>query len=255
MRVWRFDVFYGRCRRRPASQAHFQLQLQQRCRARLRDLCEQHERCLAARAARRRCRWRDVGGVTENGERCVHDERPGCRRYDCHLRIGNNDNGEYKIDFLPAGRYDIKASGSGFGDATSENVELLVGNTNNLEFILNPSGVTGTVTVTSGETELISKEKTDISMNITPRDIQDLPLNGRDLANLAYLAPGVKPVDSYDPTKNRIAIFGINGSSGRNVNVTVNGIDNKDNTVGGPVMQFPLEAIQEFVISTLRHVW
>src|SRR6185436_17553885 len=33
---------------------------------------------------------------------------------------------------------------------------------------------------------------------------------------------------------------------------TVNGIDNKDNTVGGPVMQFPLEAIQEFVISTQR---
>src|SRR2546425_5271580 len=89
-------------------------------------------------------------------------------------------------------------------------------------------------------------------MNITPRDVQDLPLNGRDLANLAYLAPGVKPVDSYDPTKNRIAIFGVNGSSGRNVNVTVNGIDNKDNTVGGPVMQFPLEAIQEFVISTQR---
>ena len=163
-----------------------------------------------------------------------------------------DDNGEYKIDLLPAGRYDIKASGSGFADATSENVELLVGNTSNLPFTLNPGGVTGTVTVTSGETELVSKEKTDISMNITPRDVQDLPLNGRDLANLAYLAPGVKPVDSYDPTKNRIAIFGVNGSSGRNVNVTVNGIDNKDNTVGGPVMQFPLEAIQEFVISTQR---
>jgi hypothetical protein len=34
--------------------------------------------------------------------------------------------------------------------------------------------------------------------------------------------------------------------------VTINGIDNKDNTVGGPVMQFPLESIQEFVISTQR---
>src|SRR6266571_5031134 len=163
-----------------------------------------------------------------------------------------NDSGEYKIDLLPAGRYDVKASASGFGDAGSENVELLVGVTNSLGFTLNPGGVTGTVTVTSGETELVSKEKTDISVNITPHDIQDLPLNGRDLANLAYLAPGAKPVDSYDPTKNRLAIFGINGSSGRNVNVTVNGIDNKDNTVGGPVMQFPLEAIQEFVISTQR---
>ena len=75
---------------------------------------------------------------------------------------------------------------------------------------------------------------------------------GRDVANLAYLAPGVKAADSYDPTKNRYAILSVNGAGGRNVNVTVNGIDNKDNTVGGPVMQLPLEAVQEFQISTQR---
>ncbi|MFN2577341.1 MAG: TonB-dependent receptor domain-containing protein [Pyrinomonadaceae bacterium] len=165
--------------------------------------------------------------------------------------VATDDNGEYKIDFLPAGRYDIKVTASGFGDATSEGLELLVGKTTTLDVAMNPGVQTASVTITS-EAELVNREKTDISMNITPRDVQDLPLNGRDLANLAYLAPGVKPVDSYDPTKNRIAIFGVNGSSGRNVNVTVNGIDNKDNTVGGPVMQFPLEAIQEFVISTQR---
>jgi hypothetical protein len=163
-----------------------------------------------------------------------------------------NEDGQYKIDLLPAGRYDIKITASGFADGAAENVELLVGQTNTVNVTMSPAGVTGTVTVTSGEAELVSKEKTDISLNITPRDVQDLPLNGRDLANLAYLAPGAKPVDSYDPTKNRLAIFGVNGSSGRNVNVTVNGIDNKDNTVGGPVMQLPLEAVQEFLISTQR---
>ena len=51
---------------------------------------------------------------------------------------------------------------------------------------------------------------------------------GRDVANLAYLAPGVKQADSYDPTKNRYAILSVNGAGGRNVNVTVNGVDNKD---------------------------
>ncbi len=75
---------------------------------------------------------------------------------------------------------------------------------------------------------------------------------GRDVANLAYLAPGVKATDSYDPTKNRYAILSVNGENGRNVNVTVNGVDNKDNTVGGPVMQLPVEAVQEFQISTQR---
>ncbi|HKZ76842.1 MAG TPA: carboxypeptidase regulatory-like domain-containing protein [Pyrinomonadaceae bacterium] len=187
------------------------------------------------------------GGVIKGATVTVTNRATGTSR-----TASTNDEGQYRLDLLPAGRYDVKVSARGFGDLSSENVELLVGRTSSLDFTLTPGTVSGTVTVTAGEAELISREKTDISLNITPRDVQDLPLNGRDLANLAYLAPGAKPVDSYDPTKNRIAIFGINGSSGRNVNVTVNGIDNKDNTVGGPVMQFPLESIQEFVISTQR---
>ena len=44
----------------------------------------------------------------------------------------------------------------------------------------------------------------------------------------------MKAADSYDPTKNRYAILSVNGDGGRNVNVTINGVDNKDNTVGGP---------------------
>src|SRR2546421_567034 len=105
------------------------------------------------------------------------------------------------------------------------------------------STIQGTVT---------DKLKTSVSQNITPSEVEELPLLGRDVANLAYLAPGVKATDSYDPTKNRYAILSVNGQSGRNVNVTVNGVDNKDNTVGGPVMQLPAEAVQEFQISTQR---
>lgn len=187
------------------------------------------------------------GAVIKGGTVTVTNKANGQTR-----TATTNDNGEYRIDLLPAGLYDIKVSATGFGDVSSESVQLLVGQTNNLDFNMSPGVQTANVTVTTGETELVSREKTDVSLNITPKDVQDLPLNGRDLGNLAYLAPGVKPVDSYDPTKRRIAVFAVNGSSGRNVNVTVNGIDNKDNTVGGPVMQFPLEAIQEFIISTQR---
>ena len=71
-------------------------------------------------------------------------------------------------------------------------------------------------------------------------DDQQSQMFSRDVANLAYPAPGEKATDSYDPTKNRYAILSVNGQGGRNVNVTVNGIDNKDNTVGGTVMQLPL---------------
>jgi hypothetical protein len=161
------------------------------------------------------------------------------------------DAGDFRFDLLPAGVYTIKATAQGFSTAEAKDVEVLVGRTTTQNFTLTPGTVSETVEVT-GVAPLVDQAKTDVSMNINPQQIESLPLNGRDFGNLAYLAPGVKQVDSYDPTKNRYSIFGINGSSGRNVNLTVNGIDNKDNTVGGPVMQLPLEAVEEFKISTQR---
>ena len=115
-----------------------------------------------------------------------------------------------------------------------------------------PPGTATEIVEVTGEAPLVDVGKTSVSTNITPTEVEELPMVGRDVANLAYLAPGVKATDSYDPTKNRYAILSVNGAGGRNVNVTVNGVDNKDNTVGGPVMQLPLEAVQEFQISTQR---
>lgn len=166
-------------------------------------------------------------------------------------RTGNtNDAGEYRFDSLSAGMYSVKATAPGFSTAEAKKLELLVGRTSTQNFTLSP-GVTETVEVTTSA-PLVDQTKTDVSLNITPEQITDLPLIGRDIADLAYLSPGVKAADSYDPTKNRYAILSVNGEGGRNVNVTVNGIDNKDNTVGGPVMQLPAEAVQEFQISTQR---
>jgi len=162
-----------------------------------------------------------------------------------------NGAGEYAFDLLPVGIYSMKVAATGFAGAEAKDVELLVGRTTTQNFTLNPGGVSETVEVTA-TAALVDQAKTDVSTNITPQQIQDLPLIGRDIADLAYLSPGVKAADSYDPTKNRYAILSVNGDGGRNVNVTVNGVDNKDNTVGGPVMQLPAEAVQEFQVSTQR---
>ncbi len=162
-----------------------------------------------------------------------------------------NDVGEYRFDLLPVGIYSVKVSATGFAGAEAKEVEVQVGRTITQNFTLTPGAVSETVEVTAAA-PLVDEAKTDVSTNITPQQIQDLPLIGRDIADLAYLAPGVKAADSYDPTKNRYAILSVNGDGGRNVNVTVNGVDNKDNTVGGPVMQLPAEAVQEFQISTQR---
>jgi len=160
-------------------------------------------------------------------------------------------DGSYRFDPLAVGVYSLSVSMTGFDKARAERVQTLVGSTTAQNFTLSVGSATETVEV-SAEAPLLDALKTDVSQNITPKEVQDLPLIGRDVANLAYLTPGVKAADSYDPTKNRYAILSVNGDGGRNVNVTVNGVDNKDNTVGGPVMQLPLEAVQEFAISTQR---
>ncbi len=162
-----------------------------------------------------------------------------------------NSAGEYKFDPLAVGIYNVKVTASGFAIAEAKDVEVAIGRTTTQNFTMSPGTVSETVEVTAAA-PLVDATKTDVSINITPQQITDLPLIGRDIADLAYLAPGVKAADSYDPTKNRYSILSVNGQGGRNVNVTINGVDNKDNTVGGPVMQVPAEAVQEFAVSTQR---
>src|SRR5882757_6984051 len=159
--------------------------------------------------------------------------------------------GEYRFDLLPVGHYRIHVEAPGFAIGEIKEIDLLVGTTSAANVPLKPGSSAETVQV-QADNQLVDPEKSDVSVAVTPRQIAELPLNGRDIANLAILAPGVKLVDSYDPTKNRYAVYAVNGSSGRNTNTTVNGIDNKDNTVGGAVMQLPLEAVEEFKISTNR---
>jgi hypothetical protein len=183
--------------------------------------------------------------VVSGGQVIITNSATGEKR---SMLTGNTGN--YRFDLLSAGSYTVTVSNPGFTTVVQK-VELLVGQTATANVALSPGAATTTVEVT-GENPLVDVTKTSVSDVITPTEVQSLPMVGRDAANLAYLAPGVKFTNSYDPTKNRYAIISVNGSGGRNVNVTVNGVDNKDNTVGGTVMQLPLEAVQEYQISTQR---
>lgn len=166
--------------------------------------------------------------------------------------VKTGSEGLFRFELLQAGIYNLTIEAAGFARVEGKNLEVAVSRTSTFNSTLTPKSQSEVITVNAESAPLLDVVKTDVSIAFGPKEVQALPLNGRDFATLAFLAPGAKPVNSYDPTKNRISIFGINGSAGRNVNVTVNGIDNKDNTVGGPVMQLPLEAVQEFNISTQR---
>jgi len=79
-----------------------------------------------------------------------------------------------------------------------------------------------------------------------------LPLIGREYRRPCLSVARGESGGLLRPHQEPLLDLSVNGQGGRNVNVTVNGVDNKDNTVGGPVMQLPAEAVQEIQISTQR---
>ena len=102
-----------------------------------------------------------------------------------------NESGVYRFDLLSAGPYAIKVTKPGFA-AQVLNVELLVGQTETMNATLTP-GATSTIVEVSAVAPLVDTAKTSVSKNITPTEVEELPMVGRDVANLAYLVPGVKP--------------------------------------------------------------
>src|SRR5437867_1312352 len=109
-----------------------------------------------------------------------------------------------------------------------------------------------TVNVT-GATPLIETSSSAVGGVVDVRRIESLPLNGRQFANLAATIPGVGLGFHSDPTKSTQYSPQIAGGNGRNLNYQIDGGDNNDDTVGGLLQLYPLEAIQEFNFITSRY--
>jgi hypothetical protein len=163
-----------------------------------------------------------------------------------------NDSGDYTITNLPPGKYDITAEAANFSKALAKDFELNVGASVTQNFELKPGSVTATVEVTS-EGSPIETTTSEIGRNITPAEVQNLPLLNRTFANLSIIAPEARPVGTFDPTKTHVGTVSFSGGDGRQVDVNVDGGDNKDNVVGSMLQNFAYESIQEFQV--LQHRW
>ncbi len=165
--------------------------------------------------------------------------------------VTSESNGAFRFPSLLPGNYSFKAELTGFSKFEVMNVVVNVGRTTDVNPELQPSGTQETITV-SEVAPLVETTKTDVGGVVDNREVANLPLNSRNFSSLATLIPGARPVTSWDPTKTRIGAVSIAGGGGRNVNTTVDGIDNKDSSVGGWVQNIPVEGIKEFALKTQR---
>lgn len=163
----------------------------------------------------------------------------------------SEENGYYRIPSLQPGTYMVTAELTGFTKFVVQEAVVNVGRSTNINITLAPAGVEEAVTVTAAAA-IVDVSKTDVGGVVDNREVTNLPLNGRNFSALATLIPGARPVGAWDPTKTRIGAVSIAGAGGRNINTTIDGIDNKDNTVGGYVQNISIEAIQEFALKTQR---
>jgi hypothetical protein len=97
-------------------------------------------------------------------------------------------DGRFVVTNLGPGAYTVKAELSGFGPA-ERRVVLGVGETKSVDVALSVEGVTEQVTVQAQANDVdISSAK--IGVNVSPEEVENLPVNGRNFANLMTLATG-----------------------------------------------------------------
>ena len=159
--------------------------------------------------------------------------------------------GIYRLNALPVGIYDVNADLSGFTTVSQKEIVVGLGQTLTIDFNIKVASLAETVNVT-GASPLIETTASSVGVLVDPKRIESLPLNGRQFANLAATVPGVGLSFHSDPTKSTQYAPLVNGGAGRNINYQIDGGDNNDDTVGGLLQLFPLEAVQEFNFLTQR---
>ena len=181
---------------------------------------------------------------------------PGVTLRAVHEATGNSfetvtdERGTYRLP-VRIGVVRITAVLQGF-NTPARNVDLLVGQTAVVNLQMTPTGVTESITV-SGEAPLIQTTTSTLGSNIDPRQVGELPANGRNWIGLAMLAPGARTVpvastreDSEKPLPDR------NNNETREFHLNVDGqqVTSEFGTGGQP--RYSADSIAEFQYITNR---
>ena len=173
-------------------------------------------------------------------------------------RTKTDSNGEYVVTALRSGVYTVAAEHQGFKKALQAAFKLDVNQVVRVDIALVVGSITEEMVVTAAA-PLIESETSSLGQVIEQNRVNDLPLDGRDFVELAYLTPGVNqgPTAGYTVQQGGIpedqrgnASIQVNGLTATNNNFLLNGFDNNEQQIGIEVIQPSIDAIQEFKVQT-----
>lgn len=164
-------------------------------------------------------------------------------------------DGAFRITVLPVGTYEVRAESSGFAVYINPQVTLLLGQTATLDITLEAAGAKEEVTVTD-KPPVIDTSQTAVTTSITQESIEELPVNSRNYLQFALLAPGVAPSNtqsatgggnvSNSPLSDSGFTFG--GLRPRSNSISIDGLDNTDETTGAALVALSPEIVREFQV-------
>ena len=164
--------------------------------------------------------------------------------------------GDYTAPYLTPGLYQIAVEQSGFKRQISSNIPLEVDQRARMDFTLAIGQVSETIEVTAAA-PLVRSESSELGEVISERAVRDLPLNGRNFAQLVYLVPGVTPGQNGEnlsgaSTFNPRAASNFNAlGSQANANAwMVDGIMDNEYTFNTVMVQPSVESVREFKVLT-----
>ena len=168
--------------------------------------------------------------------------------------------GYYRVHHLPPGTYRIRIEAAGFKVTVVNEVAVNASATTPADAKLQLGTASETVEVAAGAV-LVQTEEGRLANTITTREVENLPLNGRQVYQLVTEEPGVTatnaPVVSSVPSPTSSVTFDsgfiANGSTPRGNNFVLDGTSNNNEWLGGTPLIYPsLEAIQEVQVQTLN---
>lgn len=128
-----------------------------------------------------------VGAVVPGAAVIVRNEKTGEER-----TFKTSGNGTYIVANLKPSYYTIKVSAEGFAVVEQTNIQLSVGQELNFNATLQPEGASAVVNVVSVSEAAINTASASLSANVNQREVEGLPVNGRQLSQLYLQAPGAQ---------------------------------------------------------------